>query len=238
MGRALSARPETSWYCSAVPDHSLPTSELRPRDIYRLMTSLVAPRPIAWVSTLDGSGRGNLAPFSYYQAVCSAPPTVVLGLGRRGDGSPKDTLANILERGELTINHVGEPLVEVMNRSSAELPFGVSEWEAIGIASAPSQVVAPPRVAAALAAFECRMTHAIPLGKTREGRPSSTLVVAEIVHFWIREGLLERDERGNVLPIDPALLASVGRLGGDDYATTRDVFTMPRPTGPMKTVRS
>lgn len=205
----------------------LPAASLRARDVYRLMTSLIAPRPIAWVSTLDEQGRGNLAPFSYFQAVCSEPPTIVLGIGRRGAGH-KDTLANVLATGELTISHVCGALVEPMNASAAEFPHEVSEWQALGIASAPAQAVAPPRVAAALAGLECRLTHAIPLGEGPSG-PSSTLVVARVVHFWARSGLVQRDGRGHLLPIDPAALDAVGRLGGDAYATTKHLFDLSRP---------
>jgi flavin reductase (DIM6/NTAB) family NADH-FMN oxidoreductase RutF len=195
------------------------------------MTSLVAPRPIAWVSTLDEQGRANLAPFSYFQAVCSAPPTIVLGIGRRGDGSRKDTLANILATGELTINHVSRAVAEPMNATSADLPHELSEWQQVDIPSVPAKLVAPARVAAALAGFECRMTHAIPLGGG-SGQPSSTLVIAEVVHFWVRDGLVQRDERGHLRPIDPAVLDSIGRLGGDSYASTREHFEVPRPKPP------
>lgn len=210
-------------------DHELPAAGLRPRDVYRLMTSLVAPRPIAWVSTLDEQGRTNLAPFSYFQAVCSAPPTIVLAISQRGNGSHKDTLANVLATGELTINHVSHALAEPMNASSVDLPHEISEWQAVGIASAPAKLVGPPRVAAALAGLECRLTHAIPLGASRSGKPSTTLVIAEVIHFWAREGLIQRDERGHVLPIDPAVLDAIGRLGGESYATTRDHFDLHRP---------
>ncbi|MFV8756289.1 flavin reductase family protein [Nannocystaceae bacterium ST9] len=212
-------------------DHELPAGTLKARDVYRLMTSLVTPRPIAWVSTIDEEGRGNLAPFSYYQAVCSAPPTIVLSIGRRGDGSRKDTLANVLATGELTINHVSHALAGPMNASSVELPHAISEWDTLEIARAPAKQVAPARVAEALAGLECRLTHAIPLGVGPSG-PSSTLVIAEVVHFWAREGLIQRDERGHLRAIDPAALDAIGRLGGDGYATTRERFDLARPELP------
>jgi flavin reductase (DIM6/NTAB) family NADH-FMN oxidoreductase RutF len=211
-----------------VTHEELPAAGLRARDVYRLMTSLIAPRPIAWVSTLDEQGRGNLAPFSYFQAVCSEPPTIVLGIGRRGSPGRKDTLANVLASGELTINHVCGALLEPMNASAADYPHEVSEWQALGIASAPARAVAPPRVAAALAGLECRLTHAIPLGEGPSG-PSSTLVVARVVHFWVRSELVQRDGRGQLLAIDPAALDAIGRLGGDGYATTKDHFDLARP---------
>jgi flavin reductase (DIM6/NTAB) family NADH-FMN oxidoreductase RutF len=215
-----------------VATEELPADGLSARDSYRLMTDFIAPRPIAWVSSVDGEGRANLAPFSYFQAVCSRPPTIVLGIGWLSDGRPKHTLANVLETGELTISHVSEPLAEQMNASSADYPAGVSEWEACGVASKPARVVAPARVAGALGGFECRLTHAIPLGATSRGTPSSTLVVAEVVHVWAREGLLERDERGHLLPTDPAKLHAVGRLGGIGYTTTAGHFELVRPAAP------
>jgi flavin reductase (DIM6/NTAB) family NADH-FMN oxidoreductase RutF len=217
------------------PEHErLDAATLSTSEAYRLMTDIVAPRPIAWVSTLDERGRPNLAPFSYFQAVCSRPAMVMLAISHRADGRPKDTLANVLARRELTISHVSEPLVAAMNTTSADFPPEVDEWEAAGepggrLPSLPSAVVAPPRVAAARAAMECRMVHAIPLGQGPRGAPSTTLVLAEVLVFWIASGLLQRDERGRLVPIDPAALAAVGRLGGMAYARTRDTIELPRP---------
>lgn len=207
----------------------LPAASLSARDRYRLMTDLIAPRPIAWVSTVSSRGVANLAPFSYFQGVCSDPPTIVLGIAWLPGGRPKDTLANILETRELTINHVGEPLVASMNATAAELPPEVSEWQACGVEATAAERVAPARVARAIAGFECRLHHAIPLGRTKLGTPSSTLVIAEILHVWVHEGLLQRDGRGHLLPIDPAALQAVGRLGGIAYATTAGLFELPRP---------
>jgi flavin reductase (DIM6/NTAB) family NADH-FMN oxidoreductase RutF len=215
-----------------VSTHELPAAELSTADAYRLMTDLVAPRPIAWVSTVDGEGRANLAPFSYFQAVCSSPPTIVLGIAWLPSGRPKDTLANILETGELTINHVSEDLTERMNATSAGFAPGVSEWESCGVESAPAVAVAPRRVAAARGGLECRLTQAIPLGVGKRGVPSSTMVVAEVVHVWTAAGLIERDGRGRLLQIAPAKLASVARLGGIGYTTTAGHFDLARPQDP------
>jgi flavin reductase (DIM6/NTAB) family NADH-FMN oxidoreductase RutF len=212
----------------------LDAATLSTSETYRLMTDIVAPRPIAWVSTLDAEGRPNLAPFSYFQAVCSRPPMVMLSLATHPDGRPKDTLANVLATRELTISHVSESLVAAMNATSGDYPPEVDEWELADepggrLPALPSAVVAPPRVAAARAAMECRMTHAIPLGHGPGGAPSSTVVLAEVLVFWIASGLAKRDERGRLVPIDPAALAAVGRLGGMSYARTRDAFELPRP---------
>ncbi len=212
----------------------LDAATLPASDAYRLMTDIVAPRPIAWVSTLDLEGRGNLAPFSYFQAVCSRPATVMISVSHHGDGRPKDTLANILATRELTISHVSEPLAAPMNATAADFGPEVDEWEVAGepggrLPSLPSAMVAPPRVAAAKAAMECRLTHALPLGHGPGGAPSTTLVLAEVLVFWVARALVSRDERGRLGAIDPAELAAIGRLGGMSYARTRDAFELPRP---------
>lgn len=202
-------------------------------DVYRLMTDLVAPRPIAWVSTVSADGHHNLAPYSYFQAMSSRPPTVVLGCGWTRAGKPKDTLRNILDTREFTISHVSDPVAEAMNLTSVELPLGESEWDyaaaRVELGKSPARVVRPPRVAEARASMECRMVQAIPVGKTRVGSPASTIVVGEVVAFTVAQGLLSRDESGHLLPMDPAALASVGRLGGIAYTRTEGVFELPRP---------
>jgi flavin reductase (DIM6/NTAB) family NADH-FMN oxidoreductase RutF len=205
------------------------------REVYQLMIDLVAPRPIAWVSSIDGKGGSNLAPFSYYQGVCSRPPTIVLGLAWRSDGTPKDTLRNVLATGEFTVNHVRREHALAMNLTSGDHPPEVDEWDVVaraGVATltpAPCKHVAPPRIAEANAALECRLVQAIPLGRGRGASPSSTLVIAEICMFWVAQTLLERDDRGRLRPLDPARLASVGRLGGIAYTDTVETFSMRRP---------
>src|SRR5690606_352445 len=172
---------------------------------------------------------------SFFQGVSSEPPTVVLGVGWHADGRPKDTLRNILARREFTVSHVCEPLAEAMNATAGAYPREVSEWMAAGptpgtpLPSAPATVVAPPRVAAARAALECKLMHAIPIGQGPTGRPSTTLLVAEVLAFTVAKGLVQRDERGHVRPIDPAQLAAVGRLGGMSYTRTAQTFEMIRP---------
>jgi flavin reductase (DIM6/NTAB) family NADH-FMN oxidoreductase RutF len=219
-----------------IEHETISASSLHSRDCYRLMTDIVVPRPIAWVSTLDEDGRPNLAPYSFFQGVCSQPPTIVLGIGWQRDGQPKDTLRNILARREFTVSHVSEPLADAMNATSVAYPSEVSEWAAAGpdeqtpLAAAPAAVVAPPRVAAALAALECRMVQAIPIGQGPSGKPSTTLVVAEIVAFSVAKGLVTRDETGHVTSIDAAQLATVGRMGGMAYTRTAQTFEMARPS--------
>ncbi len=231
---AGSVGPEVAGFWYDHSTHSLseiPAASLSVSEVYRLMTDLVAPRPIAWVSTEDEAGRRNLAPFSYFQAVCSAPPMIVLAIAWHSDGRMKDTLANILARREFVISHVGAGDLAAMNATSAELPPDLSEWAEVGIAATPAAVVAPSRVASALSHLECQLRQAIPLGQAAKApdRPSSTLVLAEVVHFAVASHLLHRDARGRLQPIDPAELASVGRLGGIAYTRTTDRELVPRP---------
>jgi len=210
----------------------LSAASLSASQAYRLMTDLVSPRPIAWVSTVDAEGRRNLAPFSYFQAVCSQPPTIVLGIGWYADGRMKDTLRNILETRELVVCHVSEGVLEPMVSTSAAYPPEISEWDAVGVEASPSRTVAPPRVAGSLAAMECVLRHAIPLGAGPAGGPSSTLVVAEVAHFSVQSGLVERDSRGRPAPIDPDRLRAVGRMGGIAYTRTDSRLDIPRPSAP------
>ena len=219
----------------------LEAAELSAGAAYRLMTDIIAPRPIAWVSTVDGDGRRNLAPFSYYQAVCSSPPTIVLGIGWPASGRPKDTLANILSQREFTVCHVDRASADAMQQTSANVGPEVDEWTMPGVGDVvtpvPSRHVAPPRIAEAHAALECRLVHAIPLGEGPTGQPSSTLVIAQVVCFVVRRSLLTQDAQGRQVPIDPGHLRSVGRMGGIAYTTTHERFELPRAkTGGAQTL--
>lgn len=221
-----------------MPHDAIDAAGLSAREAYQLLTDLVAPRPIAWVSTQDEHGRRNLAPFSYYQAVCSAPPMVLFSSSWHGDGRPKDTLRNILATGTFVVNHVDRALAGAMNLTAGDFEAGVDEWTMVDAAGlgpltpAASHAVAPPRVAQAKAALECRLVHALPLGHGVHGMPSTTLVVGEVVWFWLQAGLRTADAQGRPQAIDTAQLDSVGRLGGIAYTDTHGAFTMPRPPRP------
>lgn len=210
----------------------IPASELRSRECYTLMTDLIAPRPIAWVSTVDAKGRPNLAPFSYFQAMCSRPPTVVLGIAWRSDGTMKDTLANILETREFVVHMVSAEDAEAMNQSSVDLPPGHSEWDFCQLSPTPAHSVAPSRIRGARAGMECRLQQAIPLGQGASGRPSSTIVIAGVQHFFVDAGLERRDDQGRRQAMDPAKLNVLGRMGGQDYCLSDHRLTLPRPIPP------
>jgi flavin reductase (DIM6/NTAB) family NADH-FMN oxidoreductase RutF len=200
------------------PTISIVPSSLPPRDAYRIMTGLIVPRPIAWVSTVGADGSSNLAPFSFFNGVAGNPPTLMISIGQR-NSAPKDTLRNIQETGEFVVNLVSSGLVEAMNITAGEYEYEVDEFALAGITKCASVDVRPPRVADALAAMECRLLTLIPI----EGS-TYTMVLGRIVRYHLRKDLVRAD--GSV---DPARLQPVGRLSGDEYALLGESFMMKRP---------
>jgi flavin reductase (DIM6/NTAB) family NADH-FMN oxidoreductase RutF len=195
-------------------------ADLDRRERNGLMNGLVSPRPIAWVSSLAPDGARNLAPFSFFGAFSFDPPTIGLGPGSRA-GVNKDSLRNIKETGEFVVNLVDRRLAETANACSAEFGPQVDEWDAAGVEAAPSVLVAPARVADAPAALECRVRQIVELGTAE--RASNNLVVAWVVRIHVRD-----DAMDGLTPLTEAL-DLVGRLGGDEWCTTRDRFTLKRP---------
>jgi flavin reductase (DIM6/NTAB) family NADH-FMN oxidoreductase RutF len=194
---------------------------LAAREVYAWMTSLITPRPIAWVSTVDTSGRSNLAPFSFFNGVTSKPPTLLFVPVNLRDGAKKDTVLNLEQVPECVVHIVPRALTEKMNACAARLPRGESEFAAFGIAAVPSVRVRPPRVADAPAAFECRVRQIVSVG---EGALAAQVVICDILWVHVEDAVLGPDGQ-----VDAARLDAVGRLGGEDYATTRDRFQLGRP---------
>jgi flavin reductase (DIM6/NTAB) family NADH-FMN oxidoreductase RutF len=149
-------------------------SALPKRDVYRILSSLVIPRPIAWITTVDAAGRVNLAPFSSFMGIFG-PPMLAVTLGRRKDGSLKDTHRNLRERGEAVVHLADLPLLEALHASAAEVGPEISEVERLGLATEASLQVAPPRLRDAPVALECRLNRELELG------PSSTLVLLDVL---------------------------------------------------------
>jgi flavin reductase (DIM6/NTAB) family NADH-FMN oxidoreductase RutF len=197
-----------------------PSALTRPQ-LGALISGLVYPRPIAWVSTLAPDGTRNLAPFSFFNAFSFHPyPTIGLGPGARR-GVPKDTLANIEATGEFVVNLVSRALAETVNHTSAEAPADVDEWQLAGVQGQACEVVAPERVAGAPAAFEYRLSNILPLGS--DEMPSNCLVVGRVVRLHVDASAMD-----GATP-RPEALDLVGRMGADEWCTTRDRFTLPRP---------
>lgn len=191
-------------------------------EVYRLLTDVVTPRPIAWATTVDGEGRVNLAPFSFFNAFGANPPVVVFSPTLRRDGSKKDTLLNAEATGEFVLNAAVERLAAQINLTSAELPRGESEADLAGLTLLPSVKVKPPRVAESPVQLECRVVQILPVG----GKPlSANLVIGEVLLMHIADEVLADNGR-----VDPAKLRTIARLGADWYTRTSDLFQMHRPS--------
>jgi len=186
-------------------------------DNYKILTNVVVPRPIAWVTTLNPSGLVNLAPFSFFNALGSDPLYVALSIGERASRAPKDTAGNIRSSRDFVVNMVTEDLLAAMNLSAADFPPDISEVEATGLHVAPSVKIKAPRLAAAQVSLECTLYQSHALG-------SNTLVIGEVVMFHVADALL-----GPRLHIQN--FAPIGRLGSPSvYCRTTDRFELARIT--------
>jgi flavin reductase (DIM6/NTAB) family NADH-FMN oxidoreductase RutF len=194
---------------------------LSTRNAYQWMTSTILPRPIAWVSTIAPDGRTNLAPFSFFQGVTANPPTLMFVPVNNRDGAKKDTIRNIELIPEFVVNLVPHALAAVMNDTAALLPYGESEFSRFGVTPAPSTRVRPPRVAETPVAYECVLDRIVHIG---EGSLAANVVFGRILAGHVRDDVIGPGG----LP-DSAKLDLVGRLGGEDYATTRETFNLVRP---------
>jgi flavin reductase (DIM6/NTAB) family NADH-FMN oxidoreductase RutF len=192
------------------------------RDFYRILLSSVAPRPIAWVSTLN-NGHLNLAPFSFFNAVSAKPPLLGFSPSLRlvdGHSAPKDTLHNIRETGEFVVNVVTFAVADAMNLTSGEYDSSVDEFALAKLNTRPSQVVRPPQVAESPVSFECKLNRIIDFGTEP---PSGSLVIGEIVCVHLEESVLKEDR------LDPDTLDLIGRMGGVQYSRTTERFDLKRP---------
>jgi len=179
--------------------------ELPQQTVSRLIFNLVVPRPIAWITTVSEEGVVNLAPFSFYNAITTKPPLLMVSIGKRKDGSLKDTSRNIRETGEFVVNLVSGELLEKMHLTGKDFPPGVSEAQELGIELEPSLAVKPPRVKNSPASLECVVKEIIPLGST-----PMDVVIGEVVAVKWEEELLETSK------------GLVGRLGGKRYCIVGD----------------
>lgn len=202
-------------------------SELGDREIYNVLLSAVAPRPIAWVSTISASGQPNLAPFSFFNVVCADPPMLGFAPSMRapqkpdpGAGVPKDTLRNIRETREFVVNVVTYDLAEAMNLSSGDYDPTTSEFDVAKVASAPSKLVRPLRVAESPVSFECKLHQILDFNPGPDG---GGLVIGEIVSIHINDEHLKEGR------LDRNSLDLIGRMGGLQYSRTTQRFEMVRP---------
>ena len=187
---------------------------LDPETAYRLITGVVVPRPIAWVTSLSGSGVLNLAPFSAFTFVAPKPPMLAISVGRKGR-IYKDTAQNILNNEEYVVHIADSSLMNAVHESSTEHPPEVSEVEELRLSTLPGERTKVPRLAAAPIAMECRFRQCLEFGETR-----SRLIVGEVLVFHIRDGLLNNGK------IETEALDPIARIAGPRYAKLGEIVTL------------
>lgn len=194
-------------------------------DAYKLLASVILPRPIAWVVSRDNAGEVNAAPYSFFNIVSSDPPLVAISIAAPSDRSMKDTLSNIRERGEFVVNMVPEELAEAMNLTATNAPKGTDETKIAGLDLATCKLIDVPRIAGSPVALECKLFEMIQPGG------ATVIVLGRIVYVHVRSTAFENEAR---LHVDPAQMRLIGRMhGGGGYCTTRDVFTIERRAWPL-----
>ncbi|MEU3623030.1 flavin reductase [Amycolatopsis coloradensis] len=186
-----------------------------PQEVYRLLTAVVVPRPIAWVSTRSRAGVDNLAPHSFFTVSCADPPMVQFT-----SIAVKDSLRNVRETGEFVVNFATEDMFEQINATATDFPGDTSEFEAVAVTAENSATVAPFRVAESPVSLECELVHELGLG-------DSFVVIGQVRHIAVREEMFETDERGNSLP-DVRRLRPLARLGRNEWAGIGEIRTITR----------
>ena len=197
---------------------SVEISSIKPSEAYKLLTGAIIPRPIALVSTVSKEGVGNLAPFSFFNGICSNPACLMISIARKPDGSKKDTLINIEQTGQFVVNSssswIGRPMVE----SSAAYPYGVDELLEVGLTPLSSRLVKPVRVKESAIHFECEVLKSIEIGDGAPG--SATVVFGKILMMHIHKAAYKD---GKIIATE---LSSLARLSGFNYALMGDAFEM------------
>ena len=199
-------------------------AELDAERTYRLLSGIIVPRPIAWITTQNACGSVNLAPFSAFTYVSNKPPMIGVNIGRKA-GVRKDTAVNMARTGEFVVNIGDQTMVEQIHMSAEEHPVDVSEVTLLGLDVADSQLIRTPRLAMTAVSMECKLHSVIPFGLT-----GSEFHVGEIVAFHVRDGLLIDGK------IDTRTLNPVCRLGGPNYAGLGEVITLRAIKQTAKTV--
>lgn len=204
---------------------SFDLSAISTGDGYKLIASLVMPRPIAWITTVDANGVLNAAPYSFFNLVSADPPMAAIGFSGASDREGKDTLANVRATGELVINLVSEELAEAMNVTAINAPRGTDEVALAGLGTAPSVQVKPPRIVESPVALECRQYQILQPGA------AGAILLATVLQVHVRSDAFQDESR---LHIDPAKLGLIGRMhGGGGYCRTRDLFELERASWPQ-----
>ena len=200
-------------------------SEISFTEVHKLMIGSIVPRPIAFVSTLSKNGKNNIAPFSYFNGVCSRPPTIMFAPARRGwDGKEKDTLINIRDNNQFVINIVSESFAEKMVMCSTDFDSDVDEFEISGLNPVPSNKISPPRLLESKISYECELNQIVEIGEGDAG--SGFIVIGTIVLFHIDDDVYDN---GHIL-LDR--LEPLGRLAGNQYTRPNNNLEIIRKVKP------
>ena len=200
-------------------------SEIPFQETHKLMIGSIIPRPIAFVSTRSKDEKNNVAPFSYFNGVCSKPPTIMFAPARRGwDGEEKDTLINIRDTEEFVVNIVSESFAEKMVMCATDFDSDVDEFEISGLTPTNSQKIKPPRVGEAKISFECKLNQIVEIGDGTAG--SGFVVIGTIVLFHIDDVIYDN---GRILTDK---LEPLGRLAGNWYTRSTDTLKIDRKVKP------
>lgn len=189
------------------------------RKSHELLLEVTVPRPIAFVSTVGADGVFNVAPFSLFTVLSAKPPMICLGIGRKRDGQKKDTLKNIEFSRDFVVNIVNEALAEAMNQSSAEYPSDVDEFKEVGLTPVKSDLAKAPMVGESPISMECRVVQIIEFG---DASRYTSIVIGEVIQIHINDDILIDGK------IQASKLRAVGRLGGEQFCRTTDIFEMKR----------
>ena len=189
-----------------------------PASVYSWMIRAITPRPIAWVSTISPNGITNLAPYSYFNGVCSLPPALMFSPVNKPDGSKKDTVRNIEDNGQFVVNMVPFEMAKPMFATAGEFEYEETEFEVAGVTPVGSERVKPPRVVESPIQFECELIQIVPVG---EGPLAANVVIGKILLMHVDDEIL--NEAGK---IDPSQADLIGRMGGRDYCRTTERFTL------------
>ena len=201
----------------------LDLSQIKPAQVYFHMIQTLIPRPIAWVLSEIEDGRYNLAPFSYFNAVCSDPPLIMLSVGKKPDGSFKDTRVNIEQRRDFVVHITHPEMLQNLNQSSATLAADVSELDQLGIETTAFEGSRLPRIEACKVAYACECYQIHELGSTPQ-----SIIYGRINHIYIDDGITSVNEKGR-LKVHADKLEPIARLGADEYMGFGDIIRLTRP---------
>ena len=198
-------------------------SKLKPAQVYFHMIQTLVPRPIAWVLSEIEAEKYNLAPFSYFNAVCSDPPLVMLSVGKKPDGSFKDTRVNIEQRKDFVVHIAHREVLEDLNQSSASLAADVSELDQLGLETIAFAGSRLPRIKPCRIAYACECYQIHELGNTPQ-----SIIYGKVNQIYIDDAITRTSEKGHLI-VDPEKLAPIARLGANQYMETGEIIRLGRP---------